>query len=205
MMSLSRRTLLVGGAAGAVVAGTGIAAIGVAEAHPAEHLVRAVIRDRFPDIRMTEDDLGRFAADFLVHGVSPAERWMLRLAGSVPGFVSNEGLQARLPGRSGRLLAVEDNIMNMFLLSTDFSCAGRKTDQWSLTGLMPTLWSIPAPTRWPVSILKWRPGFITELNSRTSTPEPAAFLAVMVAAFHWPMPRPGRCAECGGKSDGAEG
>jgi hypothetical protein len=121
MMSLSRRTLLVGGVAGVVVAGTGIAAIGVAAAHPAEHLVRAVIRDRFPDIRMTEDDLGRFTADFLVHGVSPAERWMLRLARSVPGFVSNEGLRARLPGRlRQKLLAVEDNIMNMFLLSTDF-------------------------------------------------------------------------------------
>jgi hypothetical protein len=121
MMSLSRRTLLLGGAAGAVIAGTGIAGIGVAEAHPAEHLVRAVIRDRFPDIRMTEDDLGRFAADFLVHGVSPAERWMLRLVGSVPGFVSSGGLQARLPSRLRRkLLAVEDNIMNMFLLSTDF-------------------------------------------------------------------------------------
>jgi hypothetical protein len=121
MIRLSRRTLLVGGAAGAVVAGAGLAGIGVAKAHPAEHLVRAVIRERFPDIRMTEEDMGRFVADFLTYGVSPPERWLLRVAGSVPGLSPGGGLRARLPGRlREKLSGIEDDIMSMFLLSTDF-------------------------------------------------------------------------------------
>ena len=121
MMSLSRRALLMGGAVGTVIAGTGIAGIGVAKAHPAEHLIRAVIRTRFPDIQMTEDDLDRFTADFLTHGGASAKHWALRWAGSVPGFAPDDGLRPWLPGRlRQRLLAIEDEIMNKFLLSTDF-------------------------------------------------------------------------------------
>jgi hypothetical protein len=121
MIRVSRRTLLVGGAAGAVMAGTGLAGIGVAKAHFAEDLVRAVIRERFPDIRFTEEDMGRFVADFLTYGVSPAERWLLRVAGSVPGFSPGDGLRARLPSRLRKKLSdIEDDIMSMFLLSTDF-------------------------------------------------------------------------------------
>lgn len=84
MMRLSRRTLLVGG--GAVVAVTGLVGGVLAKnIDPAEALIRAVLRDRFPEIQVTEEDLSRFASDYLTHKVAPEEVWLLRLAGSMPG------------------------------------------------------------------------------------------------------------------------
>ena len=97
MMSLSRRTLLMGGAAGVVVAGTGIGGWRGSPI-PRNILVRAVIRDRFPDIRMTEDDSrpvrSRFSRPWGIASrtVDPALGWIgARLC------LPNEGLRARLP------------------------------------------------------------------------------------------------------------
>lgn len=125
MMRLSRRALLVGG--GAVAAITGLVGGGVLVKNidPAEALIRAVLRDRFPDIQVTEDDLSRFAGDYLTHKVAPEEIWLLRLAGSVPGVSLSHQLRDRLPGGvRNKLAAFENSVMNMFLLSTDFFLRG---------------------------------------------------------------------------------
>jgi hypothetical protein len=121
MIQLSRRSLLLGGIATSVLTATGIAGVSVARADPAEILVRSVIRDRFQDVRMTEEDLSRFAGDYVAQTTSPIDRWLLRLAGSVPDFSLSDDLRAQLPDRlRNKLVALEDGVMNMFLLSTDF-------------------------------------------------------------------------------------
>jgi hypothetical protein len=120
-MQLSRRSLLLSSIATSVFTMTGIVGISMARADPAEVLVRAVIRDRFPNVRMTEDDLSRFVSDYLVQGTSPLDRWLLRLAASVPDFSLSDDLRAQLPDRlQNKFAALENGIMNMFLLSTDF-------------------------------------------------------------------------------------
>jgi hypothetical protein len=121
MIRLSRRALLISGAAGAVVAGTGLAGIGVAQASTTESMIRAVIRDRFPDIRMSDEDFNRFTADYLTYTTVEGRRWLVRLAGWMPGLGTDDTLRASLPAAvQRRLVAAEDDIMHVFLMSTDF-------------------------------------------------------------------------------------
>jgi hypothetical protein len=124
-MRLSRRTLLVGGGAVAAVTGLVGGAVVAKNVDPAESLIRAVLRDRFPDIQVTEDDLSRFAGDYLTHKVAQEEIWLLRVAGSMPGISLSDQLRGRLPSHMrDKLAAFENSVMNMFLLSTDFFLRG---------------------------------------------------------------------------------
>jgi hypothetical protein len=124
MMQVSRRNLLL--FAGTAIAGTamaGIAMVGGAGAkmYPAETMIRAVIRKRFPNVQISEDDLRSFSRDYIAYKVSPDDRWLLRVAGMAPDLSLNAGLRQRLPGRARKNLdAFENSVTNMFLLSTDF-------------------------------------------------------------------------------------
>lgn len=121
MIRLSRRALLISGAAGAVVVGTGVAGISDTQTSTAESMIRAVIRDRFPDIRMSDEDFSRFTADYLTYTTRKERRWLVRLAGWLPGLGTDDTLRASLPAAvQRRLVAAEDDIMHVFLMSTDF-------------------------------------------------------------------------------------
>jgi hypothetical protein len=84
-------------------------------------MIRAVIRDRFPDIRMSDQDFSRFTADYLTYTTRKERRWLVRLAGWLPGLGTDDTLRASLPAAvQRRLVAAEDDIMHVFLMSTDF-------------------------------------------------------------------------------------
>jgi hypothetical protein len=70
---------------------------------------------------MSDEDFSRFTADYLTYMKGEGRRWLVRLAGWMPGLGTGDALRASLPAAvQRRLVAVEDDIMHVFLMSTDF-------------------------------------------------------------------------------------
>jgi hypothetical protein len=117
--SLTRRTLLVGGAAiGAAAAAGGISWF----VRSPQDVVIGVIERRLPALDMDQGELRRFAIDFLRHDsyskTFPIAIHGLRVTGSI---VFSEILRSAMPAKAGRLVSkYEREILTLFMFSTDF-------------------------------------------------------------------------------------